>query len=1203
MRSISFPVYRLCALSLAFFIFTARPLISGAQTGARARIAGKIDEHALVILQGNTSRLAGSASDLGPAPSGARADRLLLILRRSPEQEAALQTYLTVVQDPSSSRFGKFITPQQFGRLYGVSDADIQVIRTWLESHGFAVSGVNKGHTVLEFSGTLDQVQQAFHVSIHNYSSNGVQHWANAGDPAIPAALAPVVGGLSSLNDLKPRPMAIRGPRGNWDEQKRRFSAQVKGATPRLTGTISGSSFLFVVPGDAATIYDAPDTLNTKLSSGQTTYDGTGVSIGVVGNTDLDFNSVFNYRLFFGLPVGDVFTIVRDGSSANFDPVADQTEATVDSEVSGALAPGAHVTLYTAGDTLFQPGVVLAINRAIDDNAVGILSVSFGFCESDLGAAGNLEILNAWEQAAAQGITVVVASGDAGSAGCDDFNTQASASKGFAVSGFASTPYNIAVGGTDFDRLPGSFSTYVSKTNSSNYTSALGYIPEAPWNNSTKVNGSYSSNQAYTDTSGHTNIVAGGGGPSTLGAVSGTGAPQPYPKPAWQMRLAASNKDSVRDLPDVSLFSGSGLYNAVWAICTPSDCSGSRPTISGVGGTSASAPAFAGMLAIVDQRVGASTRLGQANWVLYRLAQSSPGVFHSLTSGNNSVYCAAGTPDCGSNNFLSGFNAGAGYSFATGLGSVDVAQLAANWNQAPLTPTTTTLTVDQATFVHGTPVNIHTTVTPSAATGDVAIVNNSKSQASANASSTPASIHLSGGAGEGSFSQFPGGTYNVYANYSGDGAYAGSTSQPVQVTVTPENSFLHMTAASVSSTGTVTDVSGMTLPLGTFISINAQPIAVSQQSSANPITNATGAVVFSDPVSNSVTLDSSGNAEWNRDDFSAGAHALTAVYTGDPSYNGSTAPAINFTVAQAPTAISVNSTAATISFGFTNITAQITANVPASLLIYGVVTFTDLTNNTLLGTTAPGWGCGSKSPTLCGTTSVTVNVNQLAMGANSIVASYGGDTNFLASGTSAPVIVTCIAGCSNGTGQTLGLAFYQSNPSGPVTPGTTVTTPVDVSPGGGFTGAVNLTCSISGTTGDLHLPTCSFNPAQVSITNTQSAESSLVINTTAAATGSLMPEGMPWYAPTGVALAGALLLCIPSRHSRRRQLLGAVVLVVIFESLSACGGGGSPASSSGGGLGTVKPGTSADIYTVTFKAADAATGTVTALDEFNFTVK
>jgi subtilase family serine protease len=1202
MRSISFPLYRLCSLLLAFSIFTAGSLISGAQTGARARIAGKIDEHALVALQGNTPRLAGSASDLGPAPSGALADRLLLILRRSAEQEAALQAYLTVVQDPNSPQFGKFISPEQFGRLYGVSDADIQVIRTWLESHGFAVSGVNKGHTVLEFSGTLDQVQQAFHVSIHNYSSNGVQHWANSGNPAIPAALAPVVGGLSTLNDLKPRPMAIRGPRGNWDEQQRRFSARVRGTSPQLTGTISGSSLLFVVPGDAATIYDAPDTLNRKLPSGQTTYDGTGVSIGVVGDTDLDFTSVLNYRSFFGLPGVNTFSIVRDGSSANFDPLADQTEAILDSEVSGALAPGAHVTLYTAGDTLFQSGVLLAINRAIDDNAVSILSVSFGFCESDLGAAGNLQILNAWQQAAAQGITVVVAAGDSGSAGCDDFNTQASASKGFAVSGFASTPYNIAVGGTDFDRLPSSFSTYVSKTNSSNYTSALGYIPEEPWNNSTKVNGSYSSNQPYTDTSGHTNIVAGGGGPSTLGSVSGTGAPQPYPKPVWQQGLAASNKDSVRDLPDVSLFAGSGLYNAVWAICNPNDCSGSSPTISGVGGTSASAPAFAGMLAIVNQRMGASTRLGQANWVLYRLAQSAPNVFHSLTSGNNSVFCAAGTPDCGSNDFLSGFNAGAGFSFATGLGSVDVAQLAANWNQAPLTPTTTTLTLDQVTFVHGTPVNMHTTVTPSAATGDVAIVNNSKSQALANTSSTPASIHLSGGAGEGSFSQFPGGTYNVYANYNGDGVYAGSTSQPVQVTVSPENSFLHMTAASVSSTGTVTDVSGMTLPLGTLISINAQPIAVSQQSSANPITDATGAVVFYDPVGNSVTLDSSGNAEWNRDDFTAGAHALTAVYTGDPSYNGSTAPAVNFTIAQAPTAIAVTSTAATISFGTANITAQVTANVPASFLIYGAVTFTDLTNNTVLGTTSPGSGCGSKSLTLCGTTAMTVNVNQLAIGANSIVASYGGDTNFLASGTSAPVILTCTAGCSNGTGQTLQLAFYQSTPSGPVTPGTTTTTPVDVSPGGGFTGAVNLTCSISGTSGNIHLPTCSFNPAQVSITNTQSAESSLIINTTVATTSSLMPAGMPWYAPTGAGLAGALLLCVPSRHRRRRHLLGAVVLVAIFMSLSACGGG-APSSSSGGGLGTTKPGTSADIYTVTFKAADAVTGTVTALDYFTFTVK
>ena len=222
----------------------------------------------------------------------------------------------------------------------------------------------------------------------------------------------------------------------------------------------------------------------------------------------------------------------------------EETESTLDGEVAGAIAPGAKIVYYQAADTTFQSGVMLAILRAIDDNTVNILNVSYGSCELAQGAAGNQEILNAWEQAAAQGIAVTVSSGDSGSAGCDNPDTQSVASRGFAVNALASTPYTVAVGGTDFDALLNNFSTYISATNTGNYTSALSYIPENPWNNSTATNGSAASNQPTSDYSGITNIVAGSGGASSAGLYDAGR------KRAWricQAAVAAAVRDERRN--------------------------------------------------------------------------------------------------------------------------------------------------------------------------------------------------------------------------------------------------------------------------------------------------------------------------------------------------------------------------------------------------------------------------------------------------------------------------------------------------------------------------------------------------------------------------------------------------------------------------------------------------------------------------------
>jgi hypothetical protein len=237
-----------------------------------------------------------------------------------------------------------------------------------------------------------------------------------------------------------------------------------------------------------------------------------------------------------------------------------------------------------------------------------------------------------WQQAAAQGITVLVSSGDSGAAGCDS-PSASSATGGASVNGLCSTPYSTCVGGTQFADAANP-SVYWSATNAGNFSSALGYIPEAVWNSSGPGLG----------------LWAGGGGASAV-----------YAKPSWQSAPGVP-ADGHRDVPDVSLNASTHdgylvAFNGQFYV---------------FGGTSASAPSFAGLMALVAQRVAA--RLGNANPVLYSLAakQANAGaaVFHDTTAGNNSV------PG------LTGFAAGAGFDLATGLGSVDALQLVNHWSDS-----------------------------------------------------------------------------------------------------------------------------------------------------------------------------------------------------------------------------------------------------------------------------------------------------------------------------------------------------------------------------------------------------------------------------------------------------------------------------------------------------------------------------------------
>ncbi len=425
---------------------------------ATARITQKIDETSLASLRGNTHPLAQPENDTGAAPAAKVAGRLTLVLARSAAQEASLQTWLSSVQDANSPNYHQWLTPDDFGKRFGVSDSDLSTVEGWLQSHGFAVNKVAPSRMAIEFSGTTAQVEGAFHTQVHSYLVNGVQHWANTSDPQIPAALTPVVVGVARLNDFNPRSNAIRGPSGFYNASTKRIEPSYT-----LGDTVNGYT-MYVGPADAATIYDTPTAYNPNHSG--SLYDGTGATIGIAGDSNIQIAQNANYRATFGL-AAKATTVVVDGADPGEN--GDAIEAYLDTQVAGGIAPNANVILYTAANSYLSAGLFLAISREIDDNQADILNVSFGGCEFDQGASGNQYIYNLWQQAAAQGISVTVSSGDAGSAGCDNDNVETEAIQGLAVNAIASTPYNIAVGGTDFDTLysnfPTSFTQYVDVTN------------------------------------------------------------------------------------------------------------------------------------------------------------------------------------------------------------------------------------------------------------------------------------------------------------------------------------------------------------------------------------------------------------------------------------------------------------------------------------------------------------------------------------------------------------------------------------------------------------------------------------------------------------------------------------------------------------------------------------------------------------------
>jgi trimeric autotransporter adhesin len=938
-----------------------------------ARITQNVDDSSRVTLKNGVSSMLRSASDHGAVAGSTAITNMRLVLSRTDEQTAALDTYLAELQQKSSPNYHKWLTPAQFGERFGAASSDIDAITSWLETQGFTNISVDSGRTSIAFSGTAATVAQAFRTSIHSFSINGRQFTSNITNPSIPSALAAVVSGVAHLNSTGPRSFSHPGIMGQLNPETNRLepintdAARAGTLHSDLTTGSSGSYSLYLVPGDAATIYNTPNSFNANFST-STSYTGTGVTIGIIGDALVSTTPIANYRSLFLGDTTTVPTIIGSTTSTS-----DADEAYLDLEVSGGLAPGANLRFYTGSDG----SLATQITTALTDNLVDILSVSFGLCEQDMTTADNATYSGYWQQAAAQGIAVTVSTGDSGSAGCDSTSTSGGANTtaatgGLGINGLASSPYNIAVGGTDFQLTQANFgttntsTTYVSTTNSSttHYRTALKYIPEMVWNDSTNGNTTISANVPWTATTSiKANIVAGSGGFSscsvnTTSTTVGT-CTSGHAKPSWQ-RGTGVPSDSARDIPDVSLMAGVDYFGA-WLVCTndtsqgiTANCasSGSSFYFYGFGGTSAAAPAFAGILALTQQAQGGG-RLGQAAANLYNLYNNgAAAVFHDTTVGNNSVPCTSGTPNCvknaAGNYFESDYDSTTGYDLASGLGSVDATAMISNWASGMGSATATVTATPAATSIDVTEalsVSVAVTGGSGTPTGSVSITSGSYTSAAANLDGGIATVIIPS-------NSLAVGADTLTVNYTGDGVYSATTGS-ASVTVT---------SALLQPSGTTLATSATTTTYGTSVTLTATVTPAA----------ATGTVYFYDGtvLLGSGTV-SSGTAAFSTSTLGVSTHTITASYSGDATYAGSTSTAVTVTVSNPVVS------AGSFTLTATNITASQGSSGSSTVTVTpvnsytGTVGFTLSTSSTSLQTN----GCYAiNNASVTGTTAVTTTL-------------------------------------------------------------------------------------------------------------------------------------------------------------------------------------------------------------------------------------
>jgi subtilase family serine protease len=666
------------------------------------RIQSEISSAQMTPLKGSLRPMAIPALDAGRMPANYPLHGMSIFFKRSPQQEAELQALLTAQQTPTSPLYHKWLTPDEYAARFGMAQADLDKVESWLQDQGFSIDSVSRSHNMIHFSGTVGQVEQTFQTEMHFYNSpGGTKNFAPSTRLSIPAALSGIVLNVGNLDTFRPQAHVI----------KRNALAPAPSFTSGTTGHV------FFSPGDIQTTYDIK-----PLTGGG--YTGTGQSIAVLGQSEIALSDLHNFWTASGLTVNDPVQVLVPGSGTPAFSAGDEGESDLDLEWSSATAYGATVFfVYTGNNTNY--GVFDSAQYAVDQRIANIMTLSYGACELGLSSNQVTQLESIASQAASQGQTFIASSGDQGSTSCYGITSLTPTSNQFALSVNypASSQYVTGVGGSSIPSADDAVGTYWTAASGSTdlVVSATQYIPENAWNDDTTSGCTDASNNPVGC------LSSSGGGVSTLYTS----------KPTWQTGVPGIPSDNKRDVPDVSLYSSPNLPGYLYCTSDSSDwytpptgstnpaqqnsCNqGFRDSATGyltvAGGTSFAAPIFAGMVAILNEKEGYATGQGLLNTALYSLASNSSTYatgFHDITSGNNN--CLAGSAVCP--NGPIGYSAGTGYDLVTGLGSVDLNNLANAWTASASTMIATTTTLTAATATPNVSTADAVTITVTSSTG------------------------------------------------------------------------------------------------------------------------------------------------------------------------------------------------------------------------------------------------------------------------------------------------------------------------------------------------------------------------------------------------------------------------------------------------------------------------------------------------------
>ena len=990
-----------------------------------ARITTVVDDADRTTIRDTHPLMARSEDDAGRVPSGSKLEGIGMAFSRTPAQEADLQALLAAQQDPTSPLHHRWLTPEEFGARFGLADSDIAMVQSWLERYGFTVGSVSPSKNRIRFSGTVEQVEAAFGTEMHYYHVNGDTHFAPSRDVTVPRALSSVVETVTNLSTFRPKSHTSgRGPR--------------RAVSPDFTSNQSGSHFL--TPKDVATIYD----INPAYKAG---YNGAGQSIAVVGQSAIVLSDIEHFQTAAGFSVKDPTVVLVPNTGTAAVRSGDEIESDLDLEYTSTIATGATIYFVYVGNNA-NNNVFDSIQFAVTNKTAPIISVSYGLCETALGSS--YSSLNAiLAQAASQGQSVIVASGDSGSTDCyGETGLTTAEQQALAVDFPASSQYVTAMGGTEFPAadVAATNTTYWQAASGSDLvSSALSYIPEQVWNDDSTAG-----------------LSSGGGGVSTLTS-----------RPSWQTGVPGIPSGTFRFVPDISLssspnnagylFCSSDTSLGVNGSCTNGFRDSSNTNVTVAGGTSFAAPIFAGMLAIINDKLN-STGQGVINSTLYTLAANSAtyaSAFHDITSGGNQ--CTAGATICSAAG-ASQYPATTGYDEASGLGSVDLFNLITAWpgSSSSLAPSKTTLAAATGTPAPGAsdPITIRVasgsasnTATP---TGTLTIT--------VDGTLVTSSLALVSGSATYTFSSTTPGAHVIAATYSGDATYASSnglqtvtvpspplataqtvtaqsnTPKAITLTATPGTPGDTLTYAIVTNPAHGT-ISG-TGPNVTYTSATGYvgPDSFTFDATENGVVSNTATVTITvaagppPPLANSQTVTTNKNT------------AIAITLTGTPGSSGDT---LTFAIATNPAHGALSGTPPNLTYtpttgyvGADSFTYNVTESNGASSTTPGTVSInvvqpppvaSKTTLSAATSTPAPGasdaititvTSAAASTTTPTGTLTIAVDgaaqtpsltltngsatytFSSTAAGAHTIAATYSGDTNYATSSGSLTVTVT-----------------------------------------------------------------------------------------------------------------------------------------------------------------------------------------------------